>query len=59
MVNMQDKIRDLFKVKLNTIRKLKKGREREKKREKKSEREGQRERVRLQISINPNTDRGS
>ena len=57
------KIRDLFKVKLHTIRsetKKKREREREREREKKREREREkkRERVRLEIFINPKTDRG-
>ena len=42
-----NKIRDLFKVKLHTI-----------KSETKKEREKKKERVRLEIFINPKTDRG-
>ena len=66
-----NKIRDLFKVKLYTIisetkkkRKREKKREREKKewkrkeREKKKREKRERESARLQIFINPNTDRG-
>ena len=61
---LENKIRDLYKVKLYTIRsETKKEREREREREKRErererERKKMRERAKLQIFINPNTDRG-